>query len=102
MDIFDKKLDIYIYIKNMILIDIMFKVLMNEINEDCVNFLSRSLIYLDKKKKEEEEELNDFYKPTTKFDSDNSNKLFSAFKSLMEKTEKTEIERKIISLYTDN
>ena len=102
MDIFDKKLDIYIYIKNMILIDIMFKVLMKEINEDCVNFLSRSLIYLDKKKKEEEEELNDFYKPTTKFDSDNSNKLFNAFKSLMEKREKTEIERKIISLYTDN
>ena len=50
MDIFEKKLDIYIYIKNMILIDIMFKVLMDEVNKDCVNFLSRSLIYLEKKK----------------------------------------------------
>ena len=87
----------------MILIDIMFKVLMDEVNKDCVNFLSRSLIYLDKKKIEEEEELNNIYKPTSKFDSDNSNKLLSAFQSLMEKDEKlkTEIEKKIISLYTD-
>ena len=52
LDIFDKKLDIYIYIKNMILIDIMLKVLMDDINKDCVNFLSRSLIYVDKKNKE--------------------------------------------------
>ena len=85
----------------MILIDIMFKVLMDEVNKDCVNFLSRSLIYLDKKKIEEEEELNNIYKPTSKFDSDNSNKLLAAFQSLMEKTKKTEIEKKIISLYTD-
>ena len=101
MDIFDKKLDIYIYIKNMIFIDIMIKVLMSEIDKDCINFLSRSLIYLDKNKKEEEEELNNFYKPTTKFDKDNSNRLISEFKNLMEKKEKTEIEKKIISLYTD-
>ena len=85
----------------MILIDIMFKVLMDEVNKDCVNFLSRSLIYLEKKKTEEEEELNNIYKPTSKFDSDNSNKLLAAFQSLMEKTKKTEIEKKIISLYTD-
>ena len=102
MDIFDKKLDIYIYIKNMIFIDIMIKVLMSEIDKDCINFLSRSLIYLDKNKKEEEEELNNFYKPTTKFDKDNSNRLISEFKNLMEKKEKTEIEKKIISLYIDN
>ena len=101
-DIFDKKLDIYIYIKNMILIDIMYKVLMDDINKDCINFISRSLIYLDKKKKEEEEELNTFYKPTSKCDSKYSDKLFSEFKSLIDKKEKTEIEKKIIALYTDH
>ena len=39
MDIFDKKLDIYIYTKNMILIDIMYQILMSDINKDYVNFL---------------------------------------------------------------
>ena len=58
MDIFEKKLDIYIYIKNMILIDIMYQILMEDANKDCINFLSRSLLHLNKKKKEENEELN--------------------------------------------
>ena len=83
----------------MILIDIIYKVLMDDINKDCVNFISRSLIYLDKKKKEEEEELNNFYNPVTKFRTDD--KLYREFKNLMEKNGKTEIEKKIISLYTD-
>ena len=84
----------------MILIDIMYKVLMDDINKDCINFFSRSLIYLDKKKKEEEEEINNFYKPTSKCDSEYSDKLLSEFKSLIDKKEKTEIEKKIIALYT--
>ena len=102
MDIFDKKLDIYIYIKNMILIDIMYQILMSDINKDCVNFLSRSLIYLNKKKKEEVEELNEVYMPTSKLKSYNSDKLYREFTKLVEKTEKTEIEKKIVSLYNDD
>ena len=102
MDIFDKKLDIYIYIKNMILIDIMYQILMSDINKDCVNFLSRSLIYLNKKKKEEVEELNEVYMPTSKLKSYNSEKLYREFTKLVEKTEKTEIEKKIVSLYNDD
>ena len=102
MDIFNKKLDIYLYIKNMILIDLMYQVLIDNNNKDCINFLSRSLIYLNKKKEEEIEELNEFYKPTSKLKSDKSNKLYIKFKNLMEKTEKTEIEKKIISLYIDD
>ena len=102
MDIFDKKLDIYIYIKNMILIDIMYQILMSDINKDCVNFVSRSLIYLNKKKKEEDKEINEVYQPTSKLGPANSDKLYHEFKKLIEKTEKTEIEQKILSLYTDD
>jgi hypothetical protein len=98
MDIFDKKLDIYIYTKNMILIDIMYRLTMNDINKNYINFLTRSLIYLNKSDKKESEELKQIYEPTTKLNSDYSNKLFKEFKKLMEKEEKTEMEKKIISL----
>ena len=101
LDIFEKKLDIYVYIKNMILIDIMFKVLLDDINKDCINFLSRSLIYFDKKNEEEKEEIDNFYKPVNKFNSNNSQKLFGEVKNLLSKKEKTEIEKKIISLFYD-
>ena len=99
MDIFDKKLDIYIYTKNMILIDIMYQILMSDINKDYINFLSRSLIYLDKNIKEVSKELDAIYKPSSKLNSDYSNKLFKKFTKLVEKEETTEIENKIISLY---
>ena len=98
MDIFDKKLDIYIYTKNMILIDIMYRLTMNDINKNYINFLTRSLIYLNKSDKKESEELKQIYEPTTKLNSDYSNKLFKEFKKLMEKEEKTEMEKKIIRL----
>ena len=97
--IFDKKLDIYIYIKNMILIDIMYQILISDINKDYINFLSRSLIYLDKNIKEQSKELEAIYKPSSKLNYDYSNKLFKKFTKLVEKEEKTEIENKIISLY---
>ena len=99
MDIFDKKLDIYIYTKNMILLDIMYQILMSDINKDYINFLSRSLIYLNKNIKEESKELKEIYEPTTKLNSEYSNKLFKKFTKLVEKEEKTEIEKKIVSLY---
>jgi len=102
MDIFDKKLDIYIYTKNMILIDIMYQILMNDLNKDYVNFLSRSLIYLNKKEEKESKELEAIYEPTTKLNSDYSNKLYEEFNNLIEKKDKTEIEKKIIKLYKNS
>ena len=83
----------------MILIDIMYQILMSDINKDYVNFLSRSLIYLNKNVKEEEKELDEIYKPTIKLNSDYSDKLYKEFLNLIGKKNKTEIEKKIISLY---
>ena len=68
IDFIEKKLDIFIYIRNMILIDIMYKILIDENNKDHINFLSRILVY--KKPNGKEEELNDFYKPLGKLDLD--------------------------------
>ena len=72
---------------------------MGDINKDYINFLARSLVYLKKNDKKESKELMEIYEPTTKLNSDYSNKLFEEFKNLMEKDEKTVIEKKIISLY---
>ena len=83
----------------MILIDIMYQILMSDINKDYINFLSRSLIYLDKNIKEVSKELKAIYEPSSKLNSDYSNKLFKKFTKLVEKEETTEIENKIISLY---
>jgi len=91
LDILDKKLDVYIYIRNMILIDIMYQILIDNKYKDSINFLSRSMIYLNKKKEEEEIELNEVYKSTSKVNLD---KLYNQFTKLIEKTEKTEIEKK--------
>ena len=85
----------------MILIDIIYKFLMDDINKDCVNFISRSFIYSYRKKNEEEKELKQFYLPTSKLKSEISDLLFGQLQKLMDKNEKTEIEKKIISLYTD-
>ena len=102
MNIFEKKLDIYNYAKNMILIDIMYQLLIDNINNDYINFLSRSLNYLNKNDKEKTKELEAIYKPTTKLNSDYSNELFKKFSNLVKKKDKTEIEKKIISLYGIN
>ena len=40
--------------------------------------------------------------PTSKLKSYNSDKLYREFTKLVEKTEKTEIEKKIVSLYNDD
>jgi hypothetical protein len=77
----------------------MYQILMSDINKDYVNFLSRSLIFLNKNDKEESKELKQIYKPTTQLNSDYSDKLYKEFLNLIGKKNKTEIEKKIISLY---
>ena len=82
----------------MILIQIMYKILIDDNNKDYINFLSRIMIYLNIKKDEEEEdeeELNDIYKPVSKLNGE----LYNHFKNLIENSKKTEIEEKIISLF---
>ena len=119
-NILDSKLDIFLYIRNMLLFDSINQIYLE--NKSIINFLSRPIIYLnkseekqkegkDKVKKEEEieerEELEEvqknkeeeeiiekeFYKYSYKLDSDD---LFKRIKRLVEKPDKSDIEKKII------
>ena len=95
-DIFDEKLDIFRFIRNMILLELIYGLLVDDKNKKCINYLSRSLIYLhnegEENKKNDEE---DFYESSEKLKSE---ELVRMLKQLDEKSNKTEIEEKIISL----
>ena len=97
IDLMEKKLDIFIYIRNMILIDIMFKILVDENSKDSINFLSRILVYKKPEQNEKEEEINDFYKPLGRLVD--LNKLYRSFYNLEKKHEetRTEIENEIVN-----
>jgi hypothetical protein len=92
-EILDNKLDIFRYIRNMILLEIMNKLLIDDKDKKCINYLSRSLIYLDHKIDDNNEE--DFYESSEKL---SSNELIRIIKELDEKQDKAKIEEKIISL----
>ena len=59
MNLLDSKLDIALYVRNMMLIDIMNKILLDPETRDIVNFLTRPIISL--KRDAEEKELSLFY-----------------------------------------
>ena len=97
-DIIEKKLDIFIYLRNMILIDILFQILIDDNNKEHINFLSRILNY--KAQENEKEEEKNIYKPIAKLDL---GELYNSFLAMVKKPEKekTENEKKIISLFND-
>jgi uncharacterized protein YjgD (DUF1641 family) len=97
-DIIEKKLDIFIYLRNMILIDILFQILIDDNNKEHINFLSRILNY--KAQENEKEEEKNIYKPIAKLDLGELYNIFLAMVKKPEK-EKTENEKKIISLFND-
>ena len=102
IDFIEKKLDIFIYIRNMILIDIMYKILIEENNKDCINFLSRILVYKKPEQNKKKVELNDFYKPLGRLVD--LNKLYMSFYNLEKKHEetRTEIENEIVKLFNNH
>ena len=110
--ILNDKLDIFLYIRNMLLFDSIKQIYLE--NKSIVNFMSRPIIYLNKKEEKDEEieeieeieevekmEINkdeeDFYKYTYKLDYD---KIYNIIQKLAQKpeNEKTKIEKIIIYL----
>ena len=111
--ILDSKLDIFLYIRNMLLFDSINQLYLE--NKSIINFLSRPIIYLNKdeekenkkEKEREEEEIKEikedkkeeeivekeFYKYSYKLDSED---LFKRIQKLAKKPDKTDIEKKII------
>ena len=105
--ILDSKLDVFLYIRNMLLFDSINKIYLE--NKSIINFLSRTIIYLEKreeKEKEEEiEELEDayrkeelivekeFYKYSYKLDLKD---LINGIQNLCKKPDKSDNEKDII------
>ena len=87
-----KKLDIVLFIRNMILLDIMNESILNDNNnrKGIIKFLSRPIISISK---DEGSEFDDFYKRYSLKDFDT---LYEQTSELVRKSEKLEMEKKLI------
>ena len=90
--ILNYKLDIVLYTRNMILLDIINKTLLEQDKKSIINFLTRPTLYT---KKKIETEYDKFY---NNYSINDFNNLYDEIKDLTEKSEKLMIEKKIISL----
>ena len=89
--ILDNKLDIFLYIRNMLLFDSINQIYLE--NPCIIDFLSRPIIYLNKK--EEKKDKKEFYEDSDELDIDI---LYERIKKLYIKPEKTKIEQNLIFL----
>ena len=87
-DILDEKLDIFLFVRNMILLQIMYQNYLDDDEKAYINFFSRSISYLYKKEEKEEEELEEkkeeegkrqFYKPAYKLEREDLYKRLKEF-----------------------
>ena len=86
------KLDIVLYVRNMILFDIMNETLLSVGNKDVIKFLGRPIISL---KGKEKDELSIFYHG---YKSSDFNKFYNEINDLSQKTDKLREEKEILSL----
>ena len=90
-NLLNNKLDISLFVKNMILIDIMNQILLRENKEVIIQFLSRPVISLNK----EEKELD---KTNKEFNENVFDKFYSEMMDIAKKPEIIDNEKEIISL----
>ena len=89
--ILDNKLDIFLYIRNMLLFDSINQIYLE--NPCIIDFLSRPIIYLNKK--EEKKDKKEFYEDSNELNFDI---LYERIQKLCIKPEKTKIEQNLIFL----
>ena len=90
-NILDNKLDIFLYIRNMLLFDTISQIYFD--NSFIINFLSRPIIFLNKKN--ENKDKKELYEDSNELNFDI---LYERVKKLIEKPEKTKIEQNLIFL----
>ena len=94
IDFLYNKLDIILYTRNMILLDIINQTLLDDYKKDIINFLSRPILYLDGKDfKEKKPDI--FYLNYTEEDFD---KFADGFLNLFQKADKKNREKKLTEL----
>ena len=95
-DIINQKLDVILYIRNMILFDIMNQTIIDNERNDIINLLCRPLISEEKIQKDEFNEFNKNYK------EEDFEKFVNNFIDLIQKPQKNEKEKKLISITKKN
>ena len=91
-EILDKKLDIVLYVRNTLLLDIMHKSMLEGYKKNIINFLCRPIISIDQKL---EDELQRFYKSFTNENFDDSSK---SILTLVQQPIKQKMEQNLLSL----
>ena len=94
-DILFNKLDIVLYIRNMLLLDIMNETTLDEPKKNIINFLCRPVISLNKKNKNDKNNLQSYYKGYKYADLEN---LSISISYLSQKPNKDKEDKRLISL----
>ena len=92
VNILNNKLDIVLYIRNMILFDILNETLLDESKKSIINFLCRPILSINK---DEENKFSEFYQ---NYRESNFDTFLVSINSLIKKTPKEERENKLLSL----
>ena len=92
MNILYNKLNIILYLRNMILFDIMNRTILDNSKKDIINFLSRPIISMNKDIFEEKDV---FYEP---YKEDDFDKFCEGLEELIKKSDKTNKEKKLVGL----
>ena len=95
-DIIFQKVDIILYIRNMILFDIMNKTILDDNKKTIINFLCRPIIT---NNKETNNEFEEFYK---NYKEENFEQLYEKLAELVQKSSKEERENRLITLTSQN
>jgi len=92
LNILNSKLDIILYVRNMILFDIINKTILDESKRDIINFLSRPILSLNKNSFEEKDMFYENYK------ENDLDKFYESYLELAKKPNKKDKEKKLLSL----
>ena len=92
VNILNNKLDIVLYIRNMILFDILNETLLDESKKSIINFLCRPILSLNQN---EESKFGEFYR---NYREENFDAFLSSISSLVKKTQKEKRERRLVEL----
>jgi len=92
VNILNNKLDIVLYIRNMILFDILNETILDESKKSIINFLCRPILSLNQN---EESKFGEFYR---NYREENFDTFLSSISSLVKKTQKEQREKRLVEL----
>ena len=95
VDILNKELDIALHVRNMILLDIMNRIILEDHRKDISKFISRPILSLYQKDSKYFDDLNKNYC------KEDFNNFYDKASELIQRPEKTKIEAKLVSIFNE-